>query len=119
MEVEVCPALKNIAVMRHSGSAVDQAITKGLINRDCAFGSIEADRPRGGQVGLGRKIQAQRNAELALLPVGVLLQFGAAQIRRQIDIRGLDSLSRDGAHRLRNLMMEESCDALVVGDVSP
>ena len=109
---------QDIAVVRHLRSPVDQPITQRLINRDRAFSSIQAYGPRGRELGLRRKIQAQRNAELALLPVNVLLQVGAAQIRCEINIRRLDCFADDGTHSIRNLVMEKARDTFIVSRVS-
>ena len=100
-------------------SPVDQAIAQRLINRDDSARSIEPYGPRGCEVRFRREIQTQSNAELTLLPVGVLLQLGAAQVGGQINIRRLDRFSRDGTDRSRNLAMEEACNTFIVGTVTP
>jgi len=113
------PLTQHMPVMRHPRSAIHQPITQSLINLDRTLRSIQAYRPRGCQLRLRRKIQTYRNAELALLPVGMLLQLGPAQVRPKINIRRLHRFSRDGADGVRNLVMEESRNALIVRKVSP
>ena len=54
------------------------------------------------------------DAEFALLPVDVLFQFRPAQIRSQINVRGLDRLSGHVARCGRNLLMKESRHRFVV-----
>src|SRR5258708_1104004 len=112
------PPGQRMAVMGHLCSAVDQSVAQCLIYRDGSFTRIKPYRPRGGQLRLGRKIQAQSNAELALLPVGVILQLSAAQVGREINIRRLDRFSGDGADGTGNLVVEETRHTLTVGNVA-
>src|SRR5258708_17012424 len=113
------PLSQDTAVMGHLCSAVDQSIPQCLIYRDGSFTRIKPYRPRGCQLRLGRKIQTQSNAELALLPVDVLLQLSAAQVGRQINIGRLDRFAHDRANRIRNLVMEEPRHTFIVRDVAP
>ncbi len=105
--------------MRHLRSPIDQAIAERLINLDRAFGSIQSYGPRRCQLRFRRKIQTQRNAEFALLAVGVLLQFGAAQVGSKINIGRLDRFSHNGADGVRNLKVEETGNAFIVHCISP
>ena len=65
--------------MRNLRPPIDQAVTQRLINLNRSLRSVQTDRPRGCQIRFRRKIQTQRNAELALFPVGVL--FSSAPLR--------------------------------------
>ena len=67
---------------------------------------------------LRRKIQTERNAELALRPVGVFGQFCSAQVRSKVNVRRLDRLTRNRADRANELVMKEARHTLVVGYVA-
>lgn len=104
--------------MRQPSAAVGKAVPEGLINGNDTSWRVEANGPRRGQRGLRRKIETERNAEFALLAIGVLLQFCSAEIRGQVNVGRLERLASHGAERGRHLMVEEARDWLVVGDVT-
>lgn len=112
------PLGQDMAVMRQPGSPVDQPVAQRLVDSDGTFRSVQAYRPRGCELRFRRKVQTQGNAELALLPVDMLLQVGATQVRREINIRRLDCFSYDVTDCLCNLVMEEARNALVVGRIA-
>src|SRR5579863_9969773 len=89
------------------------------MHRDRAFGRIQVNRPRSPERGLGREIQAERNAEFTLLAVGMFLQIRSAQVRSHINVGWLERFAGYGAELSRNLPMEEPRDRLVVSHVTP
>src|ERR1700691_677324 len=110
---------QNMPVMRHSSSPINQPVAQSLIDLHRTLRSIQSYGPRSCQLRFRRKIHTQSNADLTLLPVSVLLQFGPAQVRPKINIRRLDRFTRDSADGVRNLMVEEAGNTLVLGKVSP
>src|SRR5579872_279408 len=104
--------------MRQARAAVGQAVADSLIDGHSSSRGVEPNGPRRCQRGLGRKIEAEGDAEFALFTIGVLLEFGSAEIRGEIDVRRLKWLSGDGAESGRDLMMEEPRHRFVVRDIA-
>src|SRR6202158_5479572 len=104
--------------MRQSSSPISETVSQSLVSRDGAIGSVQPNGPRRRKLRLGRKIQAEGNAKLTLLAVGVLLQFCSTEVRGQINIRRLESFPRDRAQRSRYVMVEKAGHWLVIGHVA-
>lgn len=109
---------ESIAVVRQAGSAVSKTIPESLINRHGASRSVEANGPRRGQGGLGRKIETQGDAEFTLLAVSMLLEFGSAEIGGEINVGRLERLAGQRSESGCDLMMKEASNRFVIGDVT-
>src|SRR6202030_2004318 len=97
---------------------ISETVSWRLVGHDGAIGSVQSNGPGRRKLRLGRKIQAEGNTELTLLPVGVLLQFCSAQVRGEINIRRLERFSGDRAQRSRDVMVEKARHRLVIGHVA-
>ena len=87
------------------------------MNRDRPAGSVQSNRPWSFEIRLGRKVQTESNTELALFPVGVLLELCSAQVRREVNVGRLQRFAGNGAKGRRKLSVEESRDRVVVRHV--
>src|SRR5579864_1411280 len=86
------PFAQRVAVVRQLSSTICKTVPQCLVHSDRAAGSVQPNGPRRCELRLGRKVQTERNAELALLSVGVLFQFCSTQVRGEINIRRLQRL---------------------------
>src|ERR1700687_4764244 len=104
--------------MRQSSSPISETVSQSLVGRDRAIYSVQSNGPRRRKRRLGRKIQAEGNAKLTLLTVGVLLQFCSAEVRGEINIRRLKSFPGDRAQRGRHVMVEKARHWLVISPLA-
>jgi len=104
--------------MRNASSAIDQPIPKSLIHRDRTARTIHSNGPGSLIFGFRREVETQSDAELALLSIRVLLQFGSTQITSRINVRRLDRLSYNSAYGLGDMLVKETSDTVVVHAVT-
>lgn len=100
--------------MRQVAPAIEQPIPKSLVHRHLAVLRIQMQRPGRFARGLRRIIQAQGNAELALLPINVLVQLRSALLGGEVYVGRLDGLTHDVRNRNSQLMVEETGDPVIV-----